>query len=168
MGLAEVAAAGLKIAQRTWQGIRLISELWFHWASVKCSAQYKRHRGRGQAEELQHMTTGVRVGASTALKIVSARHPGRQSYSYFVKQIIWNYAVTTFLFLFQHQSNYSISFSSPVKFHSDGRWGQRGQTFHKGLYEIALMKSCAPSMHLLTDNKAALTHLQICKPGSLT
>lgn len=37
MGLAVVATAGLKIAQRTWQGIRLKAELWFHWASAKCS-----------------------------------------------------------------------------------------------------------------------------------
>lgn len=37
MGRAGVAAAGVKIAQRTCQGRRPKAELWFHWGSVKCS-----------------------------------------------------------------------------------------------------------------------------------
>lgn len=40
-GLAEAAAAGVKIAQRTWQGMRPKAQgraLWFHWGSVKGSS----------------------------------------------------------------------------------------------------------------------------------
>lgn len=89
MGLTEVATAGVKIAQRTWQGMRLKAEGTALVSSVRCLSST---RDTGKAEESQQMTTGVREGASTTPKIellpasLTVSQSGRQPYSFSINQ----------------------------------------------------------------------------------